>query len=337
MESRLFDNDAIKNIHSPEDKVKFLLQFAVLAPSTHNSQPWLFKVKDNSCEIYLDRSKQLPEADKFGRDMYISLGCCIENLLIAAKSYGICPSLKLVLKNDFIATVKFDNLNEKIEIRQKELLESIKKRTNLRGFYIKKTIPSELINKLESYSVDYPLVKFHPIVDEQTRFKLVDLTAEGLRLAYQNKNFRKEMSLWFNSNDSSRKEGIPGYSINLPLTISKIFPIIIKYFDVGKIVSHLNRKSMRTSSLISVFTTKHNTKEAWIEVGRMAERLMLELRTKNIFSAVYVASIEMGKLSEELQQTLEITDKVQFLFCSGYADKPKHYVPRFTVEEKLID
>jgi len=337
MENRFFNDNAIKSIQSPEGKIKFLLQFATLAPSTHNSQPWLFKVNDNSCEIYLDRSKQLPEADKKGRDMYISLGCCIENLLIAARSYGTSPSLELVLKNDFIAVVKFDNLNKKIEIKQKKLLEAIKKRVNLRGFYKKEAIPSELINKLKSYSVNYPLVEFHPIVDEQKRIKIVDLTAKGLRLAYQNRHFRNEMSLWFNSNDSSRKEGIPGYSINLPLIISKIFPIVIKHFNVGKIVSLLNKKSMRTSSLISVFTTKNNTKKEWIEVGMMAERLMLELRTTDIYSAVYVASIEMGQLSEELKQILETKDHVQFLFCSGYADKPNQYVPRFTVEEKLID
>lgn len=337
MENRFFNDNAIKDIQSPEEKIKFLMQFAILAPSTHNSQPWLFKVNGNTCEIYLDRSKQLPEADKTGRDMYISLGCCIENLLIAARSYGTNPSLKLILKNDFIGVVKFKNLNKRLEIKQRKLLEAIKTRVNLRGPYIKKTIPFELINKLQAYSINYPLVNFHPISDKQKRNKIIDLTAKGLRMAYQNRNFRNEMSLWFNPSDSSRKEGIPGYSINLSLAISKIFPIIIKYFDIGKIVSLLNKKSMKTSSLISVFTTKNNTKKEWIEVGMLAERLMLELRATDIFSAVYVASIEMGRFSEELQQILETKDKAQFLFCSGYADKPKQYVPRFTVEEKLID
>ena len=337
MENRFFNDNTISSIQSPREKIKFLLQFATLAPSTHNSQPWLFKINDNSCEIYLDPSKQLPEADKTGRDMYISLGCCIENLLIAARSYDICPSLKLILKHDFIAIVEFKNLNNKIEIKEKKMLDAIKKRVNLRGFYIHKDIPPKLINKLEFYSMDYPSVKFHPVLDEQKRMSIVDLTAEGLRIAYQNRLFRNEMSLWFNSNDSRRKEGIPGYSINLPLVISKIFPLIIKYFDVGKIVSLLNKKSMRTSPLISVLTTKTNTKKEWIEVGMLAERLMLELRAAGIFSAVYVASIEIGRLSEELQVILKTKDHVQFLFCSGYSDNPKQYVPRFTVEEKLLD
>ena len=32
------------------DKIRFVLGYAILAPSTHNSQPWLFKVKENSVE-----------------------------------------------------------------------------------------------------------------------------------------------------------------------------------------------------------------------------------------------------------------------------------------------
>jgi nitroreductase len=30
---------------SPAEKLKFLLQYAVLAPSSHNTQPWLFRIQ----------------------------------------------------------------------------------------------------------------------------------------------------------------------------------------------------------------------------------------------------------------------------------------------------
>jgi nitroreductase len=37
---------------SKADVLRFALRYAVLAPSSHNSQPWLFYVDGNAVEIY---------------------------------------------------------------------------------------------------------------------------------------------------------------------------------------------------------------------------------------------------------------------------------------------
>ena len=34
-----------------EEKLRFLLNYAVLAPSGHNTQPWLFKVRNGEVEL----------------------------------------------------------------------------------------------------------------------------------------------------------------------------------------------------------------------------------------------------------------------------------------------
>ena len=37
------------------EQLKFLLNYAILAPSSHNTQPWLFKiVDDNMIELYAE-------------------------------------------------------------------------------------------------------------------------------------------------------------------------------------------------------------------------------------------------------------------------------------------
>ena len=37
---------------STTEKLKFLLNYAILAPSTHNAQPWLFTLVDDAVELY---------------------------------------------------------------------------------------------------------------------------------------------------------------------------------------------------------------------------------------------------------------------------------------------
>ncbi len=36
------------------DKLRYLLNYAILAPSGHNSQPWLFKIVGDDVELYAD-------------------------------------------------------------------------------------------------------------------------------------------------------------------------------------------------------------------------------------------------------------------------------------------
>src|SRR5689334_4164473 len=74
---------------SDNDKIRFLLRYAQLAPSTHNIQPWLFKVAAPVLKIYFNPKLTLPEGDALGRDLYISIGCCIENLVTAATYFGL--------------------------------------------------------------------------------------------------------------------------------------------------------------------------------------------------------------------------------------------------------
>src|SRR6187549_3461871 len=70
-------------------KLKFLLNYAVLAPSLYNTQPWNFTVRDNEIQILANRNRHLPIADPDAREMYISIGCALENLLIAANHFGL--------------------------------------------------------------------------------------------------------------------------------------------------------------------------------------------------------------------------------------------------------
>ena len=56
---RQFPRDGTKS-----EQLKFLLNYAILAPSSHNTQPWLFKiVGDNTIELYADRTRGLPLVD----------------------------------------------------------------------------------------------------------------------------------------------------------------------------------------------------------------------------------------------------------------------------------
>src|SRR3989344_126196 len=101
--------DDFKKIISDEDKIKFIIGFGVLAPSSHNSQPWSFLIEKNVIHIFKETSRRLSVGDTNDRLLYISIGCAIENILIAADYFGYNTDVKLNL-GDLVASV---TLNKK--------------------------------------------------------------------------------------------------------------------------------------------------------------------------------------------------------------------------------
>ena len=74
-----------KDKMNPIAQLKEIVRFSTMAPSGHNTQPWLFLIDDNRITVYPDYSKRLPVVDPDDHALFISLGCALENLIIAAK------------------------------------------------------------------------------------------------------------------------------------------------------------------------------------------------------------------------------------------------------------
>src|SRR5574341_2278826 len=83
-------------------QMRELVRYATLAASGHNTQPWKFAVKANVIEIHPDYARRLPVVDPNDRELWISLGCALENLLIAARAAGYAPEVIYPDGADFI-------------------------------------------------------------------------------------------------------------------------------------------------------------------------------------------------------------------------------------------
>jgi hypothetical protein len=73
---------------SADDKLLFLLNYAVLAPSILNAEPWRFELGGGSVTLSEDRTRRLGAVDPDGREAMISCGAALFNLRAAARSFG---------------------------------------------------------------------------------------------------------------------------------------------------------------------------------------------------------------------------------------------------------
>jgi len=77
------------------DGTRRLVAAAVLAANPHNSQPWRFRVDQSTVEVYRDHTRALGPVDPFSRQMWIGIGCAVENMVVAARGCGLGLTLDL--------------------------------------------------------------------------------------------------------------------------------------------------------------------------------------------------------------------------------------------------
>jgi hypothetical protein len=80
----------------PEEQLWFAASYAVLAPSTHNTQPWRFSIDEKDIDLLADLSRGLPVVDPQGRELIISCGAALFYLRLALRYFGCCPEVQIM-------------------------------------------------------------------------------------------------------------------------------------------------------------------------------------------------------------------------------------------------
>ena len=67
-----------------------------MAPSIHNTQPWLFRPHDGTIDVLADRRRHLKAIDPDRRALYVSIGAALLNLQVALRAQGRVSRLLLL-------------------------------------------------------------------------------------------------------------------------------------------------------------------------------------------------------------------------------------------------
>ena len=82
------------NIMAQNPDYLFMIENACKAPSGHNTQPWLFKIRESEIDIYPDLSKELPVVDQVIESYLLAWGAQQRIFVLLLKKRGIRPKLK---------------------------------------------------------------------------------------------------------------------------------------------------------------------------------------------------------------------------------------------------
>lgn len=83
-------------LDAPGEATLALVSAAVLAANAHNTQPWFFRVSPNRIDLFADTTRTIGAMDPLLRERDISLGCALENLVLAGPAHGLATTVALL-------------------------------------------------------------------------------------------------------------------------------------------------------------------------------------------------------------------------------------------------
>jgi hypothetical protein len=249
-----------------EAQLEFLLRYAILAPSTKNSQPWRFVVEGNQVQLIAALERGQPVADPEGRELYISLGCALENLLVAAERFGFQCGVQYLPERrrpELAAIVRFAPGGEPSPERAGIGLEAVLARHNDNSVYRLMPVPAQLRERLLACCVE-PELRVDLTDNQRFRSWIDELTLEADRLEFANPAFRKELGYWIG-------QGVFG----TPQPLARLEGFAVSRMDLGEPIARQDHDIVESAALLGVISGVNDRHLTHIRAGQLFERIWL--------------------------------------------------------------
>jgi nitroreductase len=322
---------------SPAEQLRFFLQYAVLAPSGHNTQPWLFKIDGDAVELYADRSRALPVVDPDDRELTISCGAALLHLRVALQHFGytgIVNPFPDPEDPDLLARVHLGKSRE-ASAGEHELFGAITMRRTNRQAFEQREVPAPVLVALQAMA-HAEGTWFYVLQGEYDRSAVANLVALADRMQWADTHFRRELAAWTRSNRSQRRDGIPGYALSLGDLASYVGPVLARTFDVGNGQAAKDRQLAAGSPVLAVLLTDVDTAYDWFIAGQAVERILLYARSQGIWASFLNQPIEVPQIRLMLYNIIERVGFPQLLLRMGYGSEVPP-TPRRSVNEVLLE
>lgn len=312
-----------------ELQLRFLVRYAILAPSVKNSQPWIFEVEGHTVRLFADPGRGLPVTDPDSRELEISVGCALENLLVAAEHFGFRHEVTYFPAGDWatlVASVLFAPGGTRSPARAGITLDAILHRHNDNGAFRPETVPAELRQALQDCRLE-PDLQLELVDDGFFRRWLEELTAEADRREFADPAFRQELG-------DCIGEGAFGTS----RLVSRLARALVSRADLGEPAAEQDRRIIRSTSLVGVVRARNDSRLTHVRTGQLFERLWLAATAMGVNLHPMSQTMRIPALREAIAGLLPEDGWIpQHLFRVGYSARETElrHTPRRALEEVL--
>lgn len=251
--------------------VEDVLALATRAPSIHNTQPWLWRVRGEHLDLFGDPERLLPVEDPEGRNLVISCGALLHHAQVAAHSLGWCTRVRRRPDPDnpwHLATlVLADPPPGHTATDETDVIR--RRRTDRRRF-TSWPVPEGRLNRLSAEGVLWGAQVF-PVNGLRSRRELLVLSELADRLQDEDPAVRAEVARW----RDGPVDGIPSSAI--PVDEGGADPVdrLSHRYDGGTLPDPMREPEPTLGGLLLVCTWSDDA-AAWLRAGEALSAIWLK-------------------------------------------------------------
>lgn len=311
------------------DVISSLVKYAVLAPSSHNTQPWWFKVGGNRILLYADRTRALPVNDHNDRELTISCGCALMNLRLAAAAVGLEARYNLLPDSndeDLLAEVELVEAEVALS-KEASLFRFIESRRTYRKAFESRLVPTSLVKELCD-SAEREGAWLRVIDADEKRQEVAVLVAEGDAIQWSDPRWRRELAAWMHPR---RK----GDGLTVPGLVAPVVQFAIRSFDMGNGIGAKDNKLADESPVLAVLGSEGDGVADWLRAGQALQRILLKACSHGLLASYLNQPIQIASLRPRLQHLIGRHGFPQICLRLGYPTEEVAATPRRPVAEVM--
>lgn len=305
-------------------RLRFLVTYGVLAPSGHNTQPWIFRpFGDDGIELRADRTRALPVVDPEDRELTIGCGAALANLRCAAEALGEALDITVLpdpADPDLLARVTSRGPCAPA-IGAARMLRAMTARRTSRFAFEPDPVP-DLLREEATAAAGRDGVRLHWAEALETRHAVALLIAEGDRVQMADPAFRHELSAWMRSRRGPTRDGMSGAAFGMPDLLSFAAAMVLRTFDIGAGVAAQDMALAEGSPALVLVATPGDAPRDWLAAGEAMQRALLAVTAGGFTASFLNQAIEVPALRPRLAATMGAEGVPQILMRIGRGPKP---------------
>jgi hypothetical protein len=276
-----------------------LLRYATLAANGHNTQPWRFSSRPGGLRVLPDFTRRTPVVDPDDHHLYVSLGCAVENLLIAAAARGQAAAVAASAEGVDVDLVP-------AAAREDDLFAAIPLRQSTRSVYDGRAVPAAVLRELAA-AARIDGVSLRLVTDGAALGQVLDFVIAGNTVQMDDPAFVAELLEWIRFSPAEALAAGDGlYSASsgnptLPGWLGRrIFPLVFrKAAENDRYATQL-----RSSAGVAIFTGDRAEAAHWVRVGQAFQRFALKATALGLRHAHVNQPVEVPAVRQEFARWL---------------------------------
>jgi hypothetical protein len=322
-----------------EEQELFLLRYVILAPSTHNTQPWKFVLVPGGIEVYADYSRRMPVVDPGNRELLMSLGAAVFTLRVAAMRFAMECRVTYSAGGDSERPLAFAAIGPRGS--QADIDEGIdslfgpilRRHTNRRPFLYSR-VPETILRNIRGLEVPGE-ASLSVSTDGALNSKVSELVAAADRMQLADPSFRSELAEWIRPNWTQKGDGITGSALGMNSVTAALAPWAVRVVDAGVLRAVRDRNLCAEAPGLVVIQAEDSVPH-YLACGELLQHLLLVLTREGVHHSYFNMPVQVPDLRVRLRAVCGLKAWPQILLRIGFSLVEPSKTPRRAVEEVAV-